>query len=570
MADSASGPEHKVDLLVVGTGAGAMTAAIVAAKAGLKVLMVEKSRTYGGTSATSGGGLWIPCNHLMPGVGIEDNEADSITYMSTLSGKDVPLRNVESFVKNGARMLRWMEENTEVKYIAMAEYADYYQQVPGSRPGGRSIDPIPYDARKLGDDFLNMQTPHQQLRVMGMMGYSNMEGAVLLSKAPGWFKLIVKLAVEYFSDVPWRFRSRRSRRLVMGNALIGRLRRTLLDLDVPIWLSTPATEILRKDGRVTGARVLRDGKPLDIIASRGVILGSGGFEHSQTLREKHLPNPTSARWSAASPINTGDMLIAGQKIGAKTALLDEAWWGPSITVEGEDRARALFSERSMPGAIVVNKSGERFFNESVAYTAAVQEMYGGVERMDGANLPSFLIFDNRYKRNYPFGPLLPSEMHLNWLAPARVRKGLLKRANTIGELASQIGINAAGLLETVEKFNGFAKNGKDLDFHRGEDAYDLLYGDIRLQPNPCLAPIVEPPFYAIEIHPGDIGTKGGLLTDENGRVVDENDQPIQGLYAVGNCSASVTGRTYPGAGATLGPAMTFGFLAARHAAGINE
>lgn len=570
MADSARGSEHKVDLLVVGTGAGAMTAAIVAAKAGLKVLMVEKSRTYGGTSATSGGGLWIPCNHLMPGVGIEDNEADSITYMSTLSGKDVPLRNVESFVKNGARMLRWMEENTEVKYIAMAEYADYYQQIPGSRPGGRSIDPIPYDARKLGDDFLNMQTPHQQLRVMGMMGYSNMEGAVLLSKAPGWFKLIVKLAVEYFSDVPWRFRSRRSRRLVMGNALIGRLRRTLLDLDVPIWLSTPATEILRKDGRVTGARVLRDGKPLDIIASRGVILGSGGFEHSQTLREKHLPNPTSARWSAASPINTGDMLIAGQKIGAKTALLGEAWWGPSITVDGEDRARALFSERSMPGAIVVNKSGARFFNESVAYTAAVQEMYGGVGRMDGANLPSFLIFDNRYKRNYPFGPLLPSEMHLNWLAPARVRNGLLKRANTIGELASQIGINAAGLLETVEKFNGFAKNGKDLDFHRGEDAYDLLYGDIRIQPNPCLAPIIEPPFYAIEIHPGDIGTKGGLLTDENGRVVDENDQPIQGLYAVGNCSASVTGRTYPGAGATLGPAMTFGFLAARHAAGINE
>lgn len=570
MAADSGASTHIVDLVVVGTGAGAMTAAIVAAKAGLKVLMVEKSKTYGGTSATSGGGLWIPCNHLMPGVGIEDNEADAITYMSTLSGKDVPLRNVESFVKNGPCMLRWMEENTEVKYIAMSEYADYYQQTPGARPGGRSIDPIPYDARKLGDDFLDMQAPHQQLRVMGMMGYSNMEGAVLLSKAPGWFNLVVKLAVEYFSDVAWRFRSKRSRRLVMGNALIGRLRRTLLDLKVPIWLSTPATEILRNDGRVTGVRVLRNGQPMDVIASRGVILGSGGFEHSQSLRAKYLPNPTSAKWSAASPVNTGDMLIAGQKIGAKTALLDEAWWGPSITVEGEDRARALFSERSMPGAIVVNKSGKRFFNESVAYTAAVQAMYGGVEKMDGANLPSYLIFDNRYRRNYPFGPLLPSEMHLNWLAPSSVRNGLLKKANTIEALAAQIGVDGGSLKATVDRFNGFAQGGKDLDFQRGEDAYDLIYGDIRIQPNPCLAPVIEAPFYAIEIHPGDIGTKGGLLTDENGRVLDENDQPIQGLYAVGNCSASVTGRTYPGAGATLGPAMTFGFLAAKHAAGINE
>jgi len=570
MAEGASASLNEVDLLVVGTGAGAMTAAIVAAKAGLKVLMVEKSKTYGGASATSGGGLWIPCNHLMPGVGIEDNEADAITYMSTLSGKDAPLRNVEAFVKNGPLMLRWMEENTEVKYIAMAEYADYYQDVPGARPGARAIDPIPYDARKLGADFADMQAPHQQLRVMGMMGYSNTEGAVLLSKAPGWFKLMTKLAVEYFGDVAWRFKSKRSRRLVMGNALIGRLRRTLLDLNVPIWLSTPATEITRIDGRVTGARVLRNGQPIDIRASRGVILGSGGFEHSQELRQKYLPNPTSTKWSAANPTNTGDMLIAGQQIGAKTALLDEAWWGPSMTVPGEDRARALFSERSMPGAIVVDKSGKRFFNESVAYTAAVQAMYGSAEQMDGRNLPSFLVFDNRYKRNYPFGPLLPSEMYLNWLAPARVRNGLLKRANTIGELAVQIGVNAAGLLETVERFNSFAKNGKDEDFQRGENAYDLLYGDIRIQPNPCLAPVVEAPFYAIEIHPGDIGTKGGLLTDENGRVVDEHDQPIQGLYAVGNCSASVTGRTYPGAGATLGPAMTFGFLAARHAAGINE
>jgi 3-oxosteroid 1-dehydrogenase len=556
--------EHEVDVVVVGSGAGAMTAALVAAKSGLNALIVEKAATYGGTSASSGGGLWIPCNHLMPGVGIEDNPGDAMAYMTALTGDDVPRANVESFVRNGPRMLRWMMENTHVQYIAMKEYADYYQHIPGARPGARSIDPLPYDARPLGDDFLDMGLPHRQTRVMGMMGYTNIEGAVLLSKAPGWFNLLVRLAWEYFSDIPWRFRSRRSRRLTMGNALIGRLRRSLLDLDVPIWLNSPATGLLTEAGKAIGVRVKRNGKLLDIRVRRGVILGSGGFEHNQALREKYLPTPTSASWSAASPSNTGDMLIAGQAIGAKTALLDEAWWGPTITEKGEDRGRALFTERSMPGAIVVNPAGKRFFNESVAYTTAVQAMYGP------GNMPSFLIFDERYKRNYPFGPLLPGEMHLNWMQPAHIRNDLLKRAPTVAALAGKIGLDPVTLSATVDRFNGFARTGKDEDFQRGENSYDLLYGDIRIKPNPCLAPVAEPPFYAIQIHPGDIGTKGGLLTDENARVVGQDGLPIQGLYAIGNCSASVTGRYYPGAGATLGPAMTFGYLAARHIAGAND
>jgi len=552
---------HEVDVLVVGSGAGAMTAALAAAQAGLDALIIEKAAVYGGTSATSGGGLWITCNHLMPGVGIEDNPEDAAAYLTALTGNDVPAANVASFAKNGARMLRWIMETSHAQFIAMAEYADYYQHIPGARPGGRSIDPLPYDARELGDDFLNMQVQHRQVRVLGLMGYSNIEGAVLLSKAPGWFKLILKLSWQYFSDVFWRLRSRRSRRLTMGNALIGRLRKSLMDLNVPIWLSCPAKELLVEGGAVVGIRAQRDGKDVTIRARKGVILASGGFEHSQALREKYLPNPTSTRWSAANPTNTGDMLVAAQKIGAATALLDEAWWGPTIRIAEEDRARALFTERSMPGAIVVNKQGKRFFNESVAYTTAVQAMY------QPGNLPSILVFDNRYKRNYPFGPLLPAEMHLNWLQPRHIRKNLLKSAPTIEKLAAQLDVDPAGLVETVSRFNGFAAAGKDADFNRGENAYDLLYGDIRIKPNPCLAPLAEPPFYGIEIHPGDIGTKGGLLTDENAQVVGTNGQPVPGLYAIGNCSASVTGRYYPGAGATLGPAMTFGFLAAEHIAG---
>jgi 3-oxosteroid 1-dehydrogenase len=553
--------DHTVDVLVVGSGAGAMTAALAAAHAGLDALIIEKANVYGGTSATSGGGLWITCNHLMPGVGIEDNPDDAMAYLAALTGNDVPAANVKSFAENGRRMLKWVMENSHAQFIAMPEYADYYQHIPGARPGARSIDPVPYDARELGDDFLNMNLPHRQVRVLGMMGYTNIEGAVLLSKAPGWFKLLLKLSWTYFSDLPWRLRSRRSRRLTMGNALIGRLRKSLMDRKVPIWLNCPARELIVEDGRAVGVRASRDGKDVTIHARRGVVLASGGFEHSQALREKYLPNPTSTRWSAANPNNTGDMLVAGQAAGAATALLDEAWWGPTLVIEGEDRARALFTERSMPGAIVVNKDGKRFFNESVAYTTAVQAMY------QAGNLPSYLIFDQRYKSNYPFGPLLPAEMHLNWLQPRHIRNDLLTSASTVEGLGQAMGIDGKALAETVARFNGFAAAGKDEDFQRGENSYDLIYGDIRIKPNPCLAPLAEPPFYAVQIQPGDIGTKGGLLTDEHAQVMGTDGKPIAGLYAIGNCSASVTGRYYPGAGATLGPAMTFGFLAAEHIAG---
>lgn len=551
---------EEVDVVVVGSGAGAMTAALRAAHAGLEVLIVEKAPVYGGTSATSGGGLWIPCNHLMPGVGIDDSAADATRYMEALAGNDAPHDNIAAYVTHAGRMLQWLERHSEVRYMAMPHYADYYQEVEGARPGGRSIDPLPYDARLLGDEFLNMQEPHPQMRVMGLMGYTNIEGAILLSKAPGWWKVILRLTWDYFSDIGGRLRSRRSRRLTMGNALIGRLRHSLQRYSIPLWLNSPAHELLTEAGRVTGVVVERDGASSTIRARRAVILGSGGFEHSQALREQYLPAPTRAEWSSASPYNTGDMLLAGQAVGAATALMDEAWWGPSISIPGEDRSRQLFSERSMPGCIMVNKAGQRFFNESVCYTSAVQAMY-----REG-NIPAYAIFDTRYKGEYPFGPLLPDGMHLNWLQP-RLRSGLLHKAHNIAELGRQIGIDPAALEQTVARFNHFASIGEDQDFNRGQAAYDLIYGDVRISPNPCLAPISDAPFYAIEVHPGDIGTKGGLVTNAHAQVLNRDGAAIEGLYAVGNCAASVTGRYYPGAGATLGPAMTFGFLAAEHIAG---
>ncbi|MBN51110.1 MAG: 3-oxosteroid 1-dehydrogenase [Spongiibacteraceae bacterium] len=548
--------QHTVDILVVGSGAGAMTAALRAACENKSVLIVEKAAKYGGTSATSGGGLWIPCNHLLPSVGIDDSRDNALKYLRQLCGTDVANRSIEAFVDNGRRMLEWLEENSHVRYMAMQHYADYYQELDGAAPGGRSIDPYPYSAQELGDEFLNMQDNHVQTKVMGMMGYTNIEGAILLSKSPGWFRLVLKLALDYFMDIPGRLKSRKSRRLTMGNALIGRLRRSLLDKNVPLWLNSPAKSLLVENGRVCGAVIERAGERLEVRAD-AVVLGSGGFEHNQTLREQYLPQPTQAEWSSASPTNTGDMLLAGLEAGAATHLMDEAWWGPSITLPGEDRSRQLFTERSMPGCIMVNRAGKRFFNESVAYTTAVQAM------QKSGNTPAYVIFDSRYKREYPFGPLLPDAMHLNWLQPSRF-KHILTSASSIDALATKLGISGS-LSETVSRFNTFAAQGKDQDFKRGENAYDLLYGDVRISPNPCLAPIEEGPFYAMEVYPGDIGTKGGLLTNEYAQVLDTSGAPIAGLYAIGNTAASVTGRYYPGAGATLGPAMTFGFIAAEHA-----
>lgn len=555
-----------VDIIVVGSGAGALTAALTAAINGASVVVLEKAARFGGTSASSGGGLWIPLNHLMLAGGVDDNREDALRYLRALTDGDVDPAVVEAFVDQGPRMLRFLEDNSHVRYEAMLHYADYYQEIPGARPGGRSIDPLPWDARELGEVFLEMQPSHVQTTVMGLMGYTNLEGAVLLSKAPGWLKVVAKLALDYVSDIGWRLRSKRSRRLTMGNALMARLRRSLLDRGVPLRLSTPVRELIRDGERVTGVIAENGGQQFRLMARKGVIVGTGGFEHSQAMRERYLPAPTQCNWSAASPTNTGDLHLAAERIGAALHLMDEAWWGPTIVMEGEDRARMLFTERSMPGCIMVNRTARRFFNESVAYTTAVQAMYtaddGGTQ-----NLPAWAIFDARYRRNYPFGPLLPGGMHLDWLQPSRVRNRFLQSAPTLQALAAKLGLDGQALSATVARFNGFAQSGTDEDFHRGENSYDLMYGDVRLGPNPCLASIAEAPFYAVQVHPGDIGTKGGILTNPDASALDTEGKVIPGLYAIGNCSASSMGRYYPGAGATLGPAMTFGFVAANHACG---
>lgn len=332
-----------------------------------------------------------------------------------------------------------------------------------------------------------------------------------------------------------------------------------------LWLNTALVDLLHDGARVTGLTVQRDGRTETILARQGVILAAGGFERSQTLRERFLPGPTAQQWSATPPVNTGDALLAGLKLGAATALTEHAWWAPTMHVPGEEKQRALFVERALPGCVLVNGLGQRFVDEAAPYADIVYAMYDDHAK-SGCCVPAWLVFDARFRRRYPMGPLLPGAAQPDSRVPADWWGKVIHRAPTLAELANQIGVDAAGLACTVQRLNQYAERGEDPEFGKGGNPFDRYYGDPENKPNPCLAPIGKAPFYAVRVDAGDIGTKGGLLTDRYARVLSEDGAPIVGLYAIGNTAASVMGPTYPGAGSTLGPAMTFGYIAARHLA----
>ena len=557
------GWDHTVDLLVVGSGAGAMTAAILAHDRKGSVLVIEKSDRYGGNTAMSGGGLWAPNNHLMAAAGVPDSPEDAWTYLKGTVGDAVPEERLRAYLETVPEMVRYMTERTRARFVALPEYADYYQNIPGCRPGGRSIEPLNFDARQLGDEFLKMQEQNPQMLIMNRIFMTVFEARTLLTRAPGWVKLTMQLMGRYWLDLPWRFTSRRDRNLAMGNALVGMLRASLLDRGVRLWLETAARELVVEDGRVVGVVAERKGQRLRIRAHRGVVLAAGGFESNQAMRDKYLPNPTRAEWSCGNHHNTGDAINLGLSAGAALDLMDDAWWGPTTVVPGEPHARMLVIEKSLPGGILVNKRGARFVNEAAPYIDVVNAMYR-TSTPDAPCVPAYLVFDATYRKKYPCGPILQASQQPDWMLPKALRD-YFKKANTIEDLARQMGVDPAGLEATITRFNEFARAGKDLDFHRGETVFDRYYGDEKVQPNACLAPIETPPFYGLESYPGELGTKGGLKTDTRARVLSESGAPIAGLYAIGNCSASVMGHSYPGAGATIGPAMTFGYIAARDA-----
>ncbi|MDH4611431.1 FAD-binding protein [Pseudomonas sp. BN102] len=561
---SANSPQwdQSCDVLVVGSGAGAMTAALRAHDLGLQVQVMEKSDRFGGTSAISGGGIWIPCNHRIAAVGGQDSAEEAVRYIRAVTHDEIDDGRIEAYVEHGHRAIEYLEQHSRVRFEAQAAYADYYPEVEGGKPGYRSMDPLPFDARELGEEFQRLREPSPGTLMMGRMTMTMKEARVLLCRGPGWVGLTLRVLWRYWRDLGWRLRSRRDRFLTLGNALIAALRCSLMDRQVPLTLNCRLERLIEEDGRVVGAEVVRDGVLLRIQARRGVVLGAGGFERNQAMRAQYHPQPSRSDWSATPPYNTGDAIRAGQALGASTALMGHSWWAPTTHVEGEEKQRALFVERTLPGCIMVNSAGQRFVNEAAPYTDIVYAMYES-NREGATSVPCWLIFDADFRRKYPCGALLPGYAMPDSRLPKHLHS-YFHKADSISELASMIGVDASGLLRTLTRFNSMAEAGKDLDFNKGDSLFDRYYGDPTIQPNPCLAPLVKAPFYAVRIDAGDIGTKGGLLTDVQARVLREDGTPIAGLYAIGNTAASMMGRTYPGAGSTIGPAMVFGFRAAEH------
>ena len=561
MSSSSTGWDHTVDVLVVGSGAGGMVTALTAHDGGASVLLVEKDVGVGGNSARSGGGMWIPNNHLMKAEGREDNPEDALTYLKAVIGEAIgegveSEERLKAYVKYAPEMFKYLCDHARLQAQSVSYFPDYHPHQPGWRVG-RIVESKVFDARPLGDEVLNLHKPSHE-GLMDRYHISIMEAWHMMNKSPGWKNILIKRMLKYWLDIPWRFKSKRSRDMGLGLSLIGTLRLSLMDRNIPVWLNSPGRELIQENGRVVGIVVEREnGLKVRVRANKGVVMASGGFEGSTPLREKYLPNPTNAKWAAGSPKNTGDSIAIGQAVGAKIDYMDRACWMPVDLVPGYPGGRSKEAERSIPGNMMVNKHGERFCNEALPYINCVWAMYDN-NKPEGTSVPCYMIFDATYRAKKPYGPVLPG------MPDAMIPKGYLEVGNTLEELAQKLGIDPAGLKASAAKMTEYARTGVDPDFHRGENEYDRYFGDKNVKPNMCIGPIEKPPFYGNRIYPGDLGTSGGLKTDPYARVLNEQMEVIPGLYATGNCSAGIIAGTYPGPGCTLGPTMTYGYIAARH------
>ena len=557
--------DREVEVLVVGTGNGGLTAAVCNWEMGTKdVLIIEKQDKVGGTSATSGGGIWIPNSHYAKEVGAEDSPDAAKAYlMNTLFGEDVPEEMIDIYLEKAPEMLKYLHDRTDVRYESLAEYPDYYTNMEGAREGHRSLEPAPIMASELGANWKNMTWTHFMMRMFNRIHFTQVEAHLLMVQLPGWKKLLARLMWDYIRDIPWRLKTPISRRLACGSAGVARLYLSVLKREIPLEFNTQMVELIADGDNVLGALIECNGQRQRVRAAKGVILASGGFEKNQALREQYLPAPTNTTWSAGNPGNEGDALLAGLELGAKTRLMNDAWWTTTLCVPDEPAPRLAIMEKSFPGSCVVNRDGKRFANESQNYMAFQKDLFK-THTEEHPNAPAWHVFDATFRENFMVGPLMTKAMKPDSQIPKKwFDEGFVAKAETIRELADMLGIDADGLEETISKMNHYAETGKDEDFGRGDSAYDRYYADPAIKPNPCLAPIAKAPFYAMRIEAGDFGTLGGLDTDTSARVKKADGGVFEGLFAVGNCSAAIL-PTYPGPGATLGPAMTMAYQAACH------
>jgi len=558
-----------IDLLVAGSGAAGFSAAITASHAGLSVLMVEKEPQFGGSTAYSAGVIWIPGNRHGQALGIPDSKQDALTYLQHEAGNRLNLELAHAFLDNCNPAVEFIEANTHVRYEAVPVWADYHPTKPGAAQGGRSLLPLPFDGRRLGRRFADLRAPIRTMMAFGgmMLGRGDLPHVFRMTRSVKSALHVAGMTARYAVD---RINHARGTRLANGNALIAALALSAEERGIDLWLDCPVVELLREDGAVSGAIVQRDGRRQEIRTRRGVVLACGGFPADDELKRRYYGHVHDGRQhrSAPPPGNRGDGIRLGRDAGGALAedVAYAAAWVPVSLVPQPDGSTLPFPhfyERGKPGYITVDGTGRRFTNESASYHDFVPAMVEACR--DRSETMCWLICDHRAIRRYGMGAIGPAPLPLG----PHLRNGYLLSAATWSELAARIGVDAEALQQTIGRFNANAARGEDPDFGKGTDAYHRFNGDPTHQPNPCLAPLERPPFYAMKLIPGDIGTFLGLRVDGHARVLDSAGTPIRGLYAAGNDMTSVMGGTYPGAGITIGPALTFGYIAARHAAGLS-
>jgi 3-oxosteroid 1-dehydrogenase len=552
------------DVVVIGSGAAGAMAALRSADQGMKVLIVEKEQKFGGTSATSGGVMWIP-NHQLDGDKGDSREA-TFAYLDSLIGKPINRERLEAFVDEAPKMLHYLK-GTGVQVMAAA-WPDYFPDKPGARDDRSVIVPT-FDGRQLGDDRYDlMREQYNRFKLFGRYAMDLSETFTLMMQSKGWRGVAAKVIARYWLDRSSRKVSHRDRRFTSGGALMGAVYQQVFARGVELRLETRLETLVVDDaGRVTGVEVSNFGRKYRIAARHGVVLAAGGFEWNQELRDRFYPVPGLTRHSSTpEDSNRGEALIAAEKIGASTEHTEAGWWIPTmrLPMPGASNFHEIHQaafDVGRPWSVVLNRNGDRFVDEACGYDQFGKAMVDD-HLKTGANMPCWLIFDAKFRRKFSAGGLMPTVHTPERKVPKDWWDHYVFRAGTIEELAKKIHLPVDKVQQQVAKIGEYARTGIDPEFGRGMNPYDQMFGDPTVTPNPNLGPIDTPPFYAVPINNGDLGTKGGLRCDARARVLDQEGNPIAGLYAAGNNSGTPFGDTYPGAGATIGPAMTFGYVAA--------
>jgi len=559
--------ERDVDLLVVGAGPAGMAAALIASLEGLDVLLAEKSDQVGGTGSTSAGTLWIPGNHQSRAAGFNDSAAQAEVYLNALIGQGARRDVIHAFLESGPEVIGYLDAKTDVQFLPCGKHPDYRNNTPGAAIAGRAIVPKPFDGRLLGRDFARVRPPIREFMLFGgmMVGKEDIPRLIGRFKSAGNFLHSAKIFLRYVAD---RLRYPRGTRITMGNALVARLFHSLRKRNVPILFDAPILDVVGGSNGVTGARLRVNGGEVQVRARKGVVLATGGYGHNKTFREKFMPQPTPPH-SLSHAGNIGDGIAIGEKLGAATApeRCSSGLWTPVSITRRADGTAGLYPhlslDRAKPGLIAVNSSGRRFVNEGLSYHDFVLAMFES--HKTAPSIPAFLICDAAFVEKYGLGDIYPGTSDL-----ARFeRNGYIATGATLDELAARIGVDAAGLRDSVARNNRYAQTGVDPDFGKGDLELNRFNGDAAHKPNPCLGPIATPPYCAIAVYPADIAVSTGLATDADARVLSAAGKPIPGLYACGNDMASVMGGSYPGPGTTLGPAVVFAYRAVMHARGAG-